>query len=107
MLPGQEPGPRRKVPQELRHRPFASPRLDAPVLVWFGSGARPLSSPSRGSTPSRPVCRFSVFWGSLFPPLREGHPKMKKMEETRGWRTVGSEEEGIKINMEEGTGAIR
>ena len=32
---------------------------------------------------------------------------MKKMEETRGWRTVGSEEEGIKINMEEGTGAIR
>ena len=44
---------------------------------------------------------------SLFPPLREGHPKMKKMEETRGWRTVGSEEERIKINMEEGTGAIR
>jgi len=32
---------------------------------------------------------------------------MKKMEETRGWRTVGSEDEGIKINMEGGTGAIR
>ena len=32
---------------------------------------------------------------------------MKKMEETRGWRTVGSEEERIKINMEGGTGAIR
>ena len=29
---------------------------------------------------------------------------MKKMEETRGWRTVGSEEERIEINMEGGDG---
>ena len=57
-----------------------------------------------------PSVAFRFFGGeglSLFPPLREGHPKMKKMEETRGWRTVGSEEERIEINMEEGTGAIR
>ena len=31
----------------------------------------------------------------------------KMTEETRGWGTVGSEDEGIKINMEEGTEAIR
>ena len=57
--------------------------------------------------PLPPRLSLFGFLGSLFPPLREGHPKMKKMEETRGWRTVGSEEERIEINMEEGTGAIR
>ena len=55
----------------------------------------------------RRFCRRVCVGGggdSLFPPLREGHPKMKKMEETRGWRTVGSEEERIEINMEGGDG---